>query len=100
MGVQIVEDVDLIRHAYAAPEHQRTGFGSTLLTGLYTRLDYAVLIGTWATAHWAIDFYQHHEFKLASQSQKSALLTRHRSTPVRQIETSLVLAHARWNLSK
>ena len=31
MGVQPVRDVDLIRHAYVQPEHQRSGYGGALI---------------------------------------------------------------------
>ena len=34
MGVQAMEDVDLIRHAYVRPSHQRRGVGASLLSHL------------------------------------------------------------------
>src|SRR5688572_10044232 len=34
MGIQPVQDVDLIRHAYVLPEHQRRGIGTALLRHL------------------------------------------------------------------
>ena len=99
MGVQTVEDVTLIRHAYVAPGYQRSGIGSALLTGLCVRLDRPVLVGTWAAADWAIAFYRLHGFKPVSASEKSKLLQRYWTVPERQIETSVVLADARWYLA-
>ncbi len=99
MGVQMVEDVTLIRHAYVAPGHQRSGIGSALLTGLYAHLDRPVLVGTWAAADWAIAFYRRHGFKPVPALEKSTLLRRYWTIPERQIETSVVLADARWHLA-
>ena len=99
MGVQFVEDVALIRHAYVVPEYQRSKIGSALLTAQYARLDRPVLVGTWAGAKWAIAFYQRHGFKLLPMSEKSTLLRRYWTISERQIETSVVLADAQWLLS-
>lgn len=96
MGVQMVEDVALIRHAYVATGHQGSGIGSALLAGLRGRVDRPVLIGTWAAATWAIDFYRRHGFDLVPALEKSTLLRRYWTVPERQIETSVVLADARW----
>ncbi len=98
MGVQFVEDVALIRHAYVAPEHQRLGIGSKLLMRQCARLICPILIGTWAAADWAIDFYQHHGFKLVPDQKKSDLLRRYWTIPERQIETSVVLTNTQGNL--
>ena len=98
MGVQFVEDVALIRHAYVVPEHQRSGIGSALLIQQCTRLDRPVLVGTWADAKWAIAFYQRHGFKLVSMSEKSTLLRKYWTISDRQNETSVVLADTRWYL--
>ena len=97
MGVQMVEDVALIRHAYVATGHQRSGIGSALLAGLRGRVDRPILIGTWAAADWAIDFYLRHGFKLVPAQEKSTLLQRYWTVPERQIETSVVLADPRWH---
>ena len=99
MGVQFVEDVALIRHAYVVPEYQRSRIGSALLTAQYARLDRPVLVGTWAGAKWAIAFYQRHGFKLVPISEISTLLRRYWTISERQIETSVVLADAQWHLS-
>ena len=96
MGVQPVRDVTLIRHAYVDPGHQRAGIGSALLRGLMRRQDRPVLIGTWAAAGWAIDFYRRHGFALVPEPEKSALLRRYWTVPERQIETSVVLADPTW----
>ena len=96
MGVQMVEDVALIRHAYVATSHQRSGIGSALLEGLRGRVDRPILIGTWAAATWAIDFYRRHGFELVPVREKSGLLRRYWTVPERQIETSVVLADPRW----
>ena len=93
MGIQPVRDVDLIRHAYVLPEHQRRGVGAALLghlRGLSTR---QMLIGTWAAADWAVRFYQRHGFELVPQERKTALLKTYWTVPDRQIETSVVLAN-------
>ncbi len=99
MGVQLVKDVALIRHAYVAPENQRSGIGSTLLNEQCANLDCPILVGTWAAADWAIAFYQRHGFKQVSMTEKSTLLRRYWTIPERQIETSVVLANERWRLS-
>jgi len=93
MGIQPVRDVDLIRHAYVLPEHQRRGVGAALLghlRGLSTR---QMLIGTWAAADWAVRFYQRHGFELVPPERKTALLKTYWTVPDRQIETSVVLAN-------
>ena len=99
MGIQFVEDVALIRHAYVVPEYQRSRIGSALLTEQCARLDRPVLVGTWAGAKWAIAFYQRHGFNLVPMSEKSALLRRYWTISERQIDTSVVLADAQWQLS-
>ena len=99
MGVQFVKDVALIRHAYVVPEHQRSGIGSALLMRQCVCLDCPVLVGTWADAKWAIVFYQRHGFKLVPMSEKSTLLKKYWTISDRQIETSVVLADAKWYLT-
>src|SRR5947209_14612395 len=64
MGIQAVQDVTLVRHAYVLPEHQGKGIGSLLLQHLETLTDQRILIGTWADASWAIRFYEGHGFAL------------------------------------
>jgi GNAT superfamily N-acetyltransferase len=93
MGVQPMEDVDLIRHAYVRPSSQRRGVGAALLLHLRRLATRRTLVGTWAAADWAIAFYRRHGFELVSPEQKDTLLKRYWTIPERQIETSVVLAH-------
>ncbi|MGB8707307.1 MAG: GNAT family N-acetyltransferase [Dehalococcoidia bacterium] len=90
MGFQPVKDVTLIRHAYVLPDHQRKGIGTILLDQLkQMAMTKQLLVGTWADATWAIDFYQKQDFKL--MPDKDELLMRYWDIPQRQIETSVVL---------
>lgn len=107
MGIQQVQDVTLIRHAYVRTVDQGRGLGGRLLKFLCRRLpeiattarkDVAitdgagrVLVGTWADAVWAIGFYEKHNFILVSKEEKSRLLKKYWSIPDRQVETSVVL---------
>jgi GNAT superfamily N-acetyltransferase len=91
MGIQPVDDVDLIRHAYVSPGSQRHGVGSALLEHLAASTTRTLLVGTWAAADWAIRFYQRHGFELVSAERKAELLTTYWTIPERQIETSVVL---------
>jgi len=93
MGVQPVRDVDLIRHAYVLPAHQRHGIGAALLQYLRQRSTRRMLIGTWAGAEWAIRFYRRRGFELVPPERKTALLKTYWTVPDRQIETSVVLAN-------
>jgi GNAT superfamily N-acetyltransferase len=97
MGVQRVRDVELIRHAYVAPRAQRGGVGGALLDHLAARVTRPLLVGTWASAGWAIAFYRRHGFELAAPDRAAALLREYWSIPERQVETSVVLE--RQNLS-
>ena len=92
MGVQPKADVDLIRHAYVRPGNQRLGIGGALLRHLQGMTGRRVLVGTWAAADWAIDFYRRHGFELVTPQRKDELLRMYWDIPDRQIETSVVLA--------
>jgi N-acetylglutamate synthase-like GNAT family acetyltransferase len=96
MGIQHVQDVSLIRHAYVRPEKQNRGIGQELLFELYSQIDRPTLIGTWAGALWAIQFYEKNGFKIVSQQEKNRLLEKYWSIPARQVETSVVLADRKW----
>jgi N-acetylglutamate synthase-like GNAT family acetyltransferase len=96
MGMQDKGDVALVRHAYVAPAQQRKGVGQALLRHVQSLTEKPVLIGTWAAASWAIDFYRRNGFTVVSPSDKDRLLRKYWSIPARQIETSVVLADARW----
>jgi N-acetylglutamate synthase-like GNAT family acetyltransferase len=96
MGLQKVQDVTLIRHAYVRTEHQKKGIGAQLLFHLRKLTDDPVLIGTWADAAWAIGFYKKHGFQVVRTEQKDRLLKRYWKIPERQLETSVVLADLKW----
>jgi GNAT superfamily N-acetyltransferase len=93
MGLQVVRDVDLIRHAYVLPGSQRRGVGGELLEHLLRLSSQRMLVGTWADADWAIRFYRRRGFELVSAERKAALLETYWTIPGRQVETSVVLAN-------
>ena len=95
MGIQPVQDVDLIRHAYVKPSSQRGGIGGALIDHLMRSATRQVLVGTWAAAEWAIAFYRRHGFVQVSPEEKTRLLRRYWDIPERQIETSVVLKGTR-----
>ena len=96
MGIQDKGAVALIRHAYISPSAQRKGVGTRILRHVAALTTKPVLIGTWANATWAIDFYQRNGFMLLSRAETERLLGTYWTIPDRQIETSVVLADARW----
>ena len=96
MGIQQVQDVTLIRHAYVRSSSQKRGIGAHLLAHLREMANGPVLIGTWADAVWAIRFYERHGFQVVGSEEKNRLLRKYWSIPERQIETSVVLADSNW----
>lgn len=96
MGIQDKGDVALVRHAYVAPTAQRGGVGTSLLRHVEGLVDKPILIGTWAAASWAIDFYRRNGFMVVPVDEKDRLLRTYWSIPERQIETSVVLGNRRW----
>jgi N-acetylglutamate synthase-like GNAT family acetyltransferase len=96
MGIQDKGDVALVRHAYVASTTQRSGVGTKLLRHVESLADKPILIGTWAAASWAIEFYRRNGFTMVSADDKDRLLRKYWSIPARQIETSVVLADRRW----
>ena len=96
MGIQHVQDVSLIRHAYVRPQKQKRGIGRELLVALCGHTDRPTLIGTWTSAVWAIQFYEKNGFEKVSQLEKNWLLEKYWSIPTRQVETSVVLADRTW----
>jgi N-acetylglutamate synthase-like GNAT family acetyltransferase len=96
MGIQDKGEVALVRHAYVSSGAQKKGVGTQLLRHVQGLVDKPVLIGTWAAASWAIEFYRRNGFSVVSEAEKDALLRRYWSIPERQVETSVVLADARW----
>jgi GNAT superfamily N-acetyltransferase len=91
MGLQHVDDVTLIRHAYVRPERQGEGIGSGLLAHLIAMRHEPLLVGTWADAVWAVRFYERHGFRLVTPAEKDRLLRRYWRIPERQVQTSVVL---------
>jgi N-acetylglutamate synthase-like GNAT family acetyltransferase len=96
MGIQHRKDVTLIRHAYVRTSLRNKGIGGKLLAHLVELTSKPVLIGTWAEAKWAIEFYQKHGFRLVSETEKNKLLARYWIIPKRQMETSVVLVSSDW----
>ena len=95
MGIQLVRDAALIRHAYVRAAHQGRGIGGALLSFLVNQATGPLLVGTWAAAEWAIRFYERHGFRLLSPAEKDRLLSTYWSIPSRQKETSVVLTYTR-----
>ena len=92
MGIQQVNDVALVRHAYVLTNRQRRGIGEKLLKHLLSLAQTSeVLVGTWEAAYWAIQFYEKHGFKPVSREETDRLLRKYWDIPERQIETSVVL---------
>jgi GNAT superfamily N-acetyltransferase len=91
MGIQQVRDATLIRHAYVRPLFQHRGVGSALMRELVARTNGPLLVGTWAAATWAINFYERHGFRLVSEEEKDRLLDTYWNIPARQKQTSVVL---------
>ena len=96
MGIQQVQDVTLIRHAYVRTTSQKQGIGALLLSHLREMANNPVLIGTWADAVWAIRFYERYGFQIVAPDEKHRLLKKYWTVPDRQIETSVVLADPKW----
>ncbi len=96
MGIQHRGEVDLIRHAYVRTRARRQGVGTRLLAHLMQMTREPLLIGTWADARWAVDFYEKNGFRLLTREETGQLLRRFWRIPERQIETSVVLASPAW----
>ena len=96
IGIQDVQDVTLIRHAYVRTSHRNRGIGGGLLAGLAAEAVRPMLIGTWAEASWAVRFYQKRGFRLVTPEEKDRLLEKYWSAPTRQMESSVVLADRKW----
>ncbi len=93
MGIQDKGDVCLVRHAYVRTACRNLGIGGKLLGHLRSIAAKTMLVGTWADAAWAIDFYKKHGFKsVADQWEKNNLLRKYWNIPERQVETSVVLS--------
>ena len=93
MGMQPVQDVTLIRHAYVKTQMRNRGIGGKLLKHLLQQLEGRILVGTWKAAVWAIRFYEKHGFELVSEEEKNRLLKTYWDIPERQVETSVVMVY-------
>jgi GNAT superfamily N-acetyltransferase len=96
MGIQDKGEVALIRHAYVRTAERKRGIGTQLLRYLERQTEKPILIGTWADAVWAVAFYQKNGYRLVSTEEKNRLLRRFWTISARQVETSVVLADAKW----
>jgi len=96
MGIQAVQDVTLIRHAYVRTAHRGKGIGGRLLSELKQMTSGPTLVGTWKAAVWAVRFYEKHGYRLVTEQQKDQLLRAYWKIPARQVETSVVLADRAW----
>ena len=96
MGIQYIQGVAIIRHAYIRTSKQNHGIGGKLLSFLQDQTTHPLLVGTWADAVWAVRFYEKHGFQVVSVQEKDRLLRKYWSIPDRQIETSVVLADQKW----
>ena len=91
-GIQFVKTTTLIKHTYVLTKCQRSGIGGRLLEHLLRLAETPeILVGTWADATWAIQFYEKHSFKLVSPREKDRLLRTYWNIPDRQVEPSVVL---------
>ncbi len=92
MGIQELEDVTLIRHAYTLSDYQGTGIGKALLQYLLKiNKNSRLLVGTWQDATWAIKFYVKNGFVLHTRKQTDQLLEKYWQIPSKQVENSVVL---------
>jgi len=90
MGIEPVNGVTLIRHAYVLPDYQGQGTGRILLDHLKKLTTTPqLLVGTWKDADWAVRFYRKNGFELLPEKDK--LLADYWDIPQRQIETSIVM---------
>ena len=92
MGIQELEKVTLIRHAYTLRCYQGRGIGKALLQYLFERNRCSnLLVGTWQDATWAIRFYERNGFFLHGRYQTDQLLNQYWQVPLKQVVNSVVL---------
>jgi len=92
MGIQKLEGVTLIRHAYTLTSFQRMGVGKSLLKYLLDlNQNTCLLVGTWKDARWAVRFYEKFGFVFQTEKQTVYLLKKYWNIPVKQIKNSVVL---------
>ena len=92
IGIQEVQDIILIRHAYTLTSYQNKGTGSAMLEYLLKKNQNSrLLVGTWKNATWAIRFYEKFGFILHGKEQSTLLLKNYWKIPSKQIKNSIVL---------
>ena len=92
MGIQVLDAVTLIRHAYTLSDYQGLGIGKALLEYLFTiNKNSSLLVGTWQDATWAIKFYMKNGFIIHERKQTDELLQKYWQVPIKQMENSVVL---------
>jgi GNAT superfamily N-acetyltransferase len=92
MGIEPVNDVTLIRHAYTLTSHQRKGIGEKLLKHLLILAQTTrILVGTWEAAPWAVKFYEKHGFSLFSREETHNMLKKYWNIYPQQAATSVAL---------
>ena len=92
MGIQKLENVTLIRHAYTLTHYQGIGVGKSLLQYLFEiNQNDRLLVGTWKDAIWAIHFYEKFGFVLHTNQQTTKLLKKYWKISTKQIDNSVVL---------
>ena len=92
IGIQEVQDVILIRHAYTLTSCQNKGTGSAMLEYLLKKSQNSrLLVGTWKNATWAIRFYEKFGFILHTKEESNLLLKKYWNITTKQIENSIVL---------
>lgn len=96
MGIQDVQGVTLIRHAYVRTASQNRGIGSKLLSYLRGLTEHPILIATWADAKWAVGFYEKNGFRMVPQEENYRLQRKYWSAPERQVRASVVFADRKW----
>ena len=92
MGIQELERVTLIRHAYILTDYQKKGIGSLLLNYLFhINTKSSLLVGTWREAKWAINFYKKFGFHLHTKEKTFQLLNKYWKISSKQIKHSVTL---------
>ena len=92
IGIQEVQDIILIRHAYTLTSYQNKGTGSSMLEYLLKKSQNSrLLVGTWKNATWAIRFYEKFGFVVHAKEQSTLLLKKYWKIPSKQIKNSVVL---------
>ena len=92
MGIQELNNITLIRHAYTLTHYQGTGVGGSLLKYLFEISQRTcLLVGTWRKATWAFQFYEKFGFILQTKKKTVQLLKKYWNIPLKQINNSVVL---------